>query len=400
MGRARSPLIIVAAWVTLGSGILNLYSLMTPALPARRHLLHEVFPMGFVHLSKFLTLLIGLALVISSVNIYRGKRRAWQIVMFLASCSFLFHMTKGLDYEEGLASLTLAAILWFSRGSYRAGSGTPSLRSAVSSLAIGLAATLLYGVLGFWWLDTKDFGINFHMGDAVWRTLLFLSLVGDPGIIPHTRHAVWFLDSLSLMTAAAVAYGAYAIFRPVYYQYRTLPFQGEMARKILSREGRSSLDYFKVWPDKSFFFSSSRSSFLAYRVSGRFAVALGDPVGPGNDIESIIDEFRQFCHENDWRPIFHQVTPAFLPVYERAGFRRLKIGEEATIDLQTFSLDGKANKKLRHTVNLFEKEGVHIEWVDPPIDRSGAGGGGGGVGRMAGAARPARARIYAGSLRR
>ncbi|MFH1567964.1 MAG: phosphatidylglycerol lysyltransferase domain-containing protein [Gemmatimonadota bacterium] len=57
-----------AAALSLGSGLLNLYSVVGPGLPQRVALLERVFPLEFQHLSRFVTALSGLALVVSSVN--------------------------------------------------------------------------------------------------------------------------------------------------------------------------------------------------------------------------------------------------------------------------------------------------------------------------------------------
>ncbi|MBI1956232.1 MAG: hypothetical protein HYS38_07540 [Acidobacteria bacterium] len=47
----------LVALVMLGSGLVNLYSLMGRDLPERIRLLREVFPLEFLHFSRFLTLL-------------------------------------------------------------------------------------------------------------------------------------------------------------------------------------------------------------------------------------------------------------------------------------------------------------------------------------------------------
>jgi hypothetical protein len=48
----------------LGSGVLNLLSVINPSLLVRRLLLREFFPLEFLAVSRFLTLLIGFALAI------------------------------------------------------------------------------------------------------------------------------------------------------------------------------------------------------------------------------------------------------------------------------------------------------------------------------------------------
>lgn len=64
------------------------------------------------------------------------------------------------------------------------------------------------------------------------ETLVFLSLIGDSGLHPHTRYAHWFLNSLYLISATAIVYSLFALFRPVRYLFRTQPKEREEARQI------------------------------------------------------------------------------------------------------------------------------------------------------------------------
>ncbi len=354
---------------TLGSGLLNLASVIGRGLPDRYHLVREIFPLEFVRFSRFLTLLIGFGLVISSINIYRRKKRAFQAVFLLACFSLVFHLTKGLDYGEAAFSAVLAGLLWLTRKSFTVRSSLPDWKSGVARLGLAYLVALGYGVGGFWFLDPREFGINFDIADSVHRTLHFLFLIGDPQITPHTRFAVWFLDSLYLVTATTILYSAFAIFRPAIYSFRTHPQEQARAAAIVNQYGRTSLDYFKTWPDKTFYFSPSEQCFLAYRVGSNFAVVLGDPVGPEAEIEETVRSFRTFCQENDWGVGFHQTLPDFLPVYLRLGFKKMKLGDDAIVDLTTFTLDRRQMKSIRNAVVKLEKSGVHALNVEPPLPR-------------------------------
>ena len=365
--KTRSILVWIVALVTLGSGLLNLFSLIGPSLPHRVALLQELFPIKFLHLSRFLTLIIGFALVISSINIYKRKRRAFYLVLLLSGLSFIFHLTKGLDYEEASFSLLLVIMLLLSRNSFTVKSSLPDLKLGLLRLVTAIGVAFSYGVAGFWFLDKREFGIDFTLGDSIHRTLLFFTLVGDPELVPRTHYAHWFLDSLYVMSTIAIGYSIFALYRPAVYKFKTLPRERALAKDILTKYGRSSLDYFKLWPDKSYFFSPSQNCFLAYRVGGNFAVVLADPVGPEQEIEETIRCFMEFCKENDWRIAFHQALPDFLPIYEKLGFRKLKLGDDAVVDLTQFTLEGGAGKEFRHIINKIEKSGVHIMQYEPPI---------------------------------
>ena len=357
----------IAALITFGSGVVSLYSVMGPALPNRMRLLEDLFPLEFIHTARFLALIAGFVLIVSAINIHRRKRRAYIVVLSISVLAIVFHMAKGLDYEESIVSLLLIGVLVATRRRFTVKSGVPDLRTGMLRLVAAACVALAYGIAGFWLLDRREFGITFHVDDAVRETCRYIVFSGDPGLIPHTRYARWFLDSLNVMTATAILYSLYELFRPTIYRFGTQPNERRLARDIVERHGRSSLDYFKYWPDKSLFFSPSRRSFIAYRVGGSFALALADPVGPDEEIEGIASSFAGYCAENDWGVAFHQTLPDFLPVYERLGFRKLKVGDDAIVDLASFSLEGSRRKGLRHAINKLEDEGVRLAWHEPPL---------------------------------
>ena len=353
--------------MTLGSGIVNIISAAGRDLPGRKTALIEVFSLGFLHISRYLSLLTGFALAVSSVNIFKRKKRAYRLVILLAGLSVVFHLAKGLDYEEAASSLALMAALFLARKSFTVKSSIPDLRSTLARLTITFAATLLYGTLGFWLLDQRDFGINFSVADSIRRTIAALAFASDPALVPRTHFALWFLDSLDLVSVTALVYVLYSLFRPVFYQLRTLPHERDRAAEILDAHGRSSLDPFKLLSDKTYFFSPSNRAFLAYRMAGNFAVVLADPVGPEEEIAGIIRSFKETCDENDWKLAFYQALPDFLPLYRQAGFKKMKVGDDAIVDLEDFRLDGKSMKHVRHAVNQFQKAGIRAVYYEPPI---------------------------------
>ncbi len=352
---------------TAGSGLLNIYSVIGEGLATRTRLLGKIFPLEFQNFSRSLTLLVGFALVVSSINIYKGKRRAFRLVVVVSFLSIVFHLTKGLDYEEALVSLLLLTILLFTRKYFNVRSSAGSLALAVSRAAAGFLVVLCYGVAGFWLLEEREFGFNFHLGDALKRTVLIISFIGDTKLTPQTVYAEWFINSIYLMTFMSITYAGFAFFRPILYHYRTLPLERLRASGILRKYGRSSLDFFKLWSDKSYYFNDEGNCFIAYRAGNNYAIALSDPVGPEVEVEETVRGFIEFCRANDWGVAFHQVTQDFLAIYERVGLKHLKIGDEAIVDLTSFDLEGSERKSLRKIVRRFETNGFTMREYRPPI---------------------------------
>ena len=188
MKQSRSILVWLAALMTMGSGLVNLYSVIGPSLPERRAILRELFPLEFLHLSRFVTLLIGFALVVSSINIYKRKRRALQAVLLLAGLSVVFHLTKGLDYEEAALSLLLVVVLLAERRHFQVRSGVPDLRLGFARLGAALVVSFAYGVAGFWFLERREFGIDFSLAESIRQTWNFLTFVDRKSTRLNSSH--------------------------------------------------------------------------------------------------------------------------------------------------------------------------------------------------------------------
>jgi len=68
--------------------------------------------------------------------------------------------------------------------------------------------------------------------------------------------------------------------------------------------------------------------------------------------------------------VFYQITPDNLPLYIDLGLTLSKLGEEARVPLDTFSLEGAARADLRHPHRRAKKDGAEFEIV--PRERAGA----------------------------
>jgi phosphatidylglycerol lysyltransferase len=358
---------MAAASIT-GSGVLNLLSVLgggwQSAYPAWAH---GVFPVDFTALPRSVTLLLGFGLVLAGMHLYAWKRRAWALALTLVSASACLHLLYAADLWEAICSLLLAGMLQVSRGQFQIGAGRPQLALAAFRAATAFSVAGLYGAVGFWLLEHGQFLHNFHWWDAALQAIRFLLLFGDESLVPRTVYAAWFLDSLFWMSAASFLYSGFVLFRPVSYRFRQDLRGASLAKHIADEYGRSAQDFFKHWPDKSYFFSESHKSFLSYRVSRNYALVFGDPVGPQDEWESTIDAFVRFCRRQGWRVGFHQVGPSCLSMYEARGFRWMRVGEDAIVDLSRFSLTGSSMKEFRNTVNRLERLGYRVQRVDPPL---------------------------------
>ena len=354
-------------WLTclaiLANGLLPIFQTLLTRFSEHPRFFNTVLPFGVFHFSRSLTVAIGFVLVFLSFHLLQRRRVAWWLAIVSLSLSLVMHIVLQLWYEALAPAVTVALLLFFRRRF--------SVRTERHSITRGLALSVfvvsfavIYGIVGFSFLDRRDFGVDFSFGESLYRTLRQLFIVGNSDLVTHTWYARWFMDSLNLMGVLAFGFVAYSTFRPVVFRLQVLPREISEARAILEKYGRSSYDYFKVWPDKSYFFSDTRKSFVSYKTVMSVAFSLGDPVGPEDESESAASSFLRFCSDNGWLVAF--LLPDVLPMYERLGLSRLKIGKEAIVDLDHFSSHTIEAKYFRKIRRRFETRGYKLSRYKPP----------------------------------
>ncbi len=359
----------LVAGATLINGLLGIVSVLAVHYPERPELFAAPLPFGVYHGSRLLTLAFGFVLIYLSFHLFQRRRVAWWLATAGTLLAAVVHFGHGHQWYTVLAPIATTALLLFFRKRFTVRSEPRSIAQGLGLMAGSLLLALAYGTIGFWLLDKRDFGLEFTLLDALARTLREFTLVGNSDLVAHTRYARWFLDSLHIMGIAAGLFAVYSLFRPVAFRLRTLPHQRARMKSILQEYGKTSLDYFGLWPDKSYFFSHDRKCGIAYRAVGGVALALGDPAGPSDGLETCVHDYSQYCADNGWSVAFHQAQVDLLPVYQKLGFQVLKIGEEAVVDLEHFATETvRGSKHMRHARNWFEKGGYKFTRHLPPHD--------------------------------
>ncbi|MCT0230710.1 DUF2156 domain-containing protein [Synechococcus sp. CS-1324] len=357
-------------WITAGlmaaMGIVNLLSAVSPSLPARLEWWRQLVPFELRHTAHLFAALCGFFLLVLASALLRRKRMAWLLALALLGLSIVFNIIKGFDYEESLLAALLIVLLIASRGLYTARSDPPSIAQGARSLLASILFTLAYGTAGFLLLNGA-FSRRFSLPAAAGQTLRVFVLQDSGGVRPLTRFAAFFTDSIQLIGFITLMYGLWMLLRPIILRGEPATAeQRQCAHSIVEGHARSSLAPFALLADKAYCFSPSGKSLIAYVPKGRGAIALGDPIGPPEDRLQAIEDFQRICRLNDWIPGFYQTGPEGLELFASLGFSSLKIGEEALVDLSSFSTSGKAGSDFRTASNRLNKLGHRFDVLAPP----------------------------------
>ncbi|MBE7175047.1 MAG: lysylphosphatidylglycerol synthetase family protein [Mucilaginibacter polytrichastri] len=367
--RGNLLLRVMPAFLLFGLGLINIVSVLTPALRDRLMLLREFLPLAAINASNYLVLLMGILLIITSAFLLRGFRAAWYAAITLCVFSLVGHLVKAFDYEEAIMALIVFASLAATRDQYHIRSDRRWQSFGIGTALWIFVAVTIYGIVGFYFLDRRHFNIDFTLTQSVIATFDNFTLLNYEDLTPLTPFGHLFLYSINLCGVLAIALIVYASIRPYVITQEPDTEEAEQARQILGEYGSSSVDYFKTYADKLFFFSDYHSAFVAYRPSGGFAIVLEEPVcAPDTAVKKdVLEEFEAFCDENGLKPAYYRVDEMSLKFYDYLGKKSILIGQEGIVDLEAFTLQGKSRASMRNTINSMAKKGFVTRIYEAPV---------------------------------
>jgi lysyl-tRNA synthetase class 2 len=354
--RRSDGLPLFAAAAALVAAAANIASALTPDVPARARLLRHAEPVLLPSLAHAAALPVGGALAVVAVYLLKRRRRALQVAIALLVVVGCLDVLKGLDVEEAVLSWACAGLLWWGRAAFCVRHDPVRRLAAVWRLpALWLAALGLAG-LAVWDATGRHAGLT-----GVVRETGGL-LLWSAGPLPIAEDFRWLPLGIGALGLTALLTSAALLFRPLAVPRRPAdePARGA-ALQLVRAHGHDTLAFFKLRRDNGLFFSADRSAFVAYRISGPTLLLSGDPVGPAGSLPALLSELCEFAEQRGLVLGAVGASAGLLGLYRDAGLRALYIGDEAIVDTRTFTLEGRAVRKVRQSVNRLTSAGFTVE---------------------------------------
>jgi phosphatidylglycerol lysyltransferase len=334
---------------TFLAGVVLLLSGATPAATGRLRLLNRVLPLGVIEASHFVGSVVGAALLVFSQGLARRLDAAFVLTAVAMVIGIAASLLKGADYEEATILLVVLFALWRARPAFDRRAALFDTRFSpgwIVAIAGALGASIWLGLFAFkhveysndlWWQielqSEASRTLRAAVGAAV--TLLLFTFARLMGHAPH--------ETVEPSDADLVAAGS-----AIAAQTLTSPY----------------LVYLR---DKALLFNDERSAFVMYGVQGRSWIAMGDPVGPPDQMARLIRLFLERCDDFGGVPVFYEISSDHLHRYADVGLTFVKLGEEAKVDLETFTLEGGHARKYRQALHRLEKE--HATFRTVPVEQ-------------------------------
>jgi len=327
------------------AGAVLLFSGATPGLGDRLALLRNFVPLSVLELSHLLGSVVGVGLLIIAHGLYRRLHTAWWITIWLLCAGILLSLLKGFDYEEATILAMVVIMLASARSRFRR---RASLIEQHFSTAWVAAFFLVLAMAA--WLVLFAYR-HLPYDNELWWQFAFQASA------PRSLRA----SLLAVMIGAA--YGLWRVLRPAPPRF-SAPKRADLERVAeLIDKGEDTTANLALLGDKNLLFNKDRTACIMFQTSGNSWVAMGDPIGPPELGEDLAWEFLEDCDGMAVSPVFYQVTPERLPLYVDLGLTLSKLGEEARVPLESFSLEGAARADLRQAHRRAGRDGATFEMI-------------------------------------
>ncbi|MFG2696608.1 phosphatidylglycerol lysyltransferase domain-containing protein [Kitasatospora sp. NPDC048407] len=304
-----------------------------------------------------------------AVAMRRRKRAAWifnTVAAGLTFAVFVVAMVWGKHFTSHplnwfsmvLTGLFLVALL-VSRREFPSKGDRSNPKTAV---AAGVGGVLLGGLIGSVLVQLTNhisgagFGTRFSYSVHRMITVTPSAKVADVVSVP-----TWVNFAINVMGAVLFLAVVYVMFRSPRGEELQSDEDERKLRELLDRQGeRDSLGYFALRRDKAVVFSPSGKAAIAYRVVGGVTLASGDPIGDPEAWPGAIDAWLAEAREHAWVPAVMGASEEAGVIYARHGLDALELGDEAIVELDEFSLDGRAMRVVRQAYNRVKRAGYTV----------------------------------------
>jgi lysyl-tRNA synthetase class 2 len=307
-------------------------------------------------------------LVVLGVGLLRRLRAAWWVLVVwllaLPEIGRLVSLATGEGSVATVVGLALVAALlvvaWRVRPQFAARAPRRQWVTALLALVVGWSVTVVLGGL-----LTQRFGTAPDFGSAVLHVQD--SVLGDLGrqvldVDDGVSSPLWVRAIVNVLGATTVLGSAYLLFRAPRFT-KTLDAADEARVRTLLRGfgDEDSLGYFATRRDKGVVWDledvAAARAGVSYRVFGSVALASGNPLGDPAHWGAAIERWRSLARANGWSLAVMGAGEKGARAYDDAGLVAYEIGDEAILDLRSFSLNGPGMKPVRQAAHRLQRRG-------------------------------------------
>ncbi|MFC9731952.1 phosphatidylglycerol lysyltransferase domain-containing protein [Streptomyces roseolus] len=311
----------------------------------------------------------GVLTLFLAITMRRRKRAAWILNtvlsgLFLLLFALVMILPEVRQHAQNWISLALSAAFFLAlllgrKEFYAKGDRSNPLLAAVVAVG-GLLVTSLLAALLVTATNTAA-GTSTFLERWRYGVMRLITLAADDSRFPAIATPGWVDVVVNVMSTLLLFAVLFAAFRSRRAVDPLTEEDEERLRALLDKHGeRDSLGYFALRREKSVVWSPSEKAAVVYRVVGGVSLASGDPIGDPEAWPGAIEPWLAEAREHGWIPAVMGASEEAGVIYARHGLDALELGDEAIVETDEFTLDGRAMRTVRQAYNRVERAGYEV----------------------------------------
>ncbi|MFF5764519.1 phosphatidylglycerol lysyltransferase domain-containing protein [Streptomyces tanashiensis] len=311
----------------------------------------------------------GVFTLFLAITMRRRKRAAWILNMvlgglFLLLFALVMFFPEIRQHAQNWVSLALTAsfvlaLLLGRREFYAKGDRSNPWLAAIVAVGGLLVTSLLAAVL----VTVTNTSTTPSTFLERWRygVMRLITLASDDSRFAGISTPGWVDVTINVLSTLLLFAVLFAAFRSRRAVDPLTEEDEERLRVLLDKQGeRDSLGYFALRREKSVVWSPSEKAAIAYRVVGGVSLASGDPIGDPEAWPGAIEPWLAEAREHGWIPAVMGASEEAGVIYARHGLDALELGDEAIVETDEFTLDGRAMRTVRQAFNRVKRAGYEV----------------------------------------
>ncbi len=321
---------------TLIVGIILCLSVATPSILLRIKFLRRFVKKDVLVLARFITLTSGGLLILLSQGIKKSVKKSFYIAETVLLISVFSTLLKGLDIEESIITLILGIVMYIMKDGFTEKAIKFSTKYFANTI-IKLSSVTVFFIF---------------ISNSVRKVNFFSS---------HRKYSLQYLIENKKFILLYVLFVLILSYLAQYTRTKKITFSKltdedfSKIDKFLDEYGGNEFSHLVYLNDKNVYFDKTNTVMIMYRPVQNSVIVLGDPIGKKENFVEAINDFIIYCNEYHMNVCFYEINGENLELYCDQGFRFVKVGQDATLNLNEFSLVGKKNRTWRHVINNFDK---------------------------------------------
>ena len=314
---------------------------------------NEILNMDIVELSISLSIIIGFILIVLSTILHTKTKEVYYFMVFVFAVITMGGFFSKYNIHECIFIGLVWILILFSRKMFYRIGFIYTWKNAIKDIAIILLTLSVYLI--------SSYSKVVHY---IHRKIPILNLEE----IVKSFYKDNLVSSVFIGATIALLLVMLLILLNRLNKFPKEELDKEKVKKIIENYGGSRLIHYVFLGDKYIYINKNEDVLFQYQISGDKIIVLGNPVGNKENFFDGIQEFLEFADLYGYTLVFSGVDVEVMGELHDLGYEFMKLGQDAWVELDKFSLVGNKNKSNRQAIGRITKAGYEFSIVSPPYN--------------------------------